>query len=163
MSKALQKHDHNTATTAKTLLEDAQRVTAAERAAKKILYNTKMFRKVGPNQYIFNDTNLKPYDPKEAPTPLATEWRKAKEAAARQQQNAKAPETQAAAAPITDAKDQKAAPAGGPAPAPAPAPITTTPAPVAPAPASPVAQSMSDFFATAAPGTTAPGTATTAH
>jgi hypothetical protein len=56
VSKALQKHDHNTATSAKTVLEDAQRVAALERKNKKIEYVNKMFHKTGPNQYVFNET-----------------------------------------------------------------------------------------------------------
>jgi hypothetical protein len=56
VSKALQKHDHNTATAAKTLLEDAQRKLATERAAKKIPYKTKMFQQKKDGFWHFNGT-----------------------------------------------------------------------------------------------------------
>src|SRR4051812_36875188 len=57
VSRALQKHDHNTATSAKTVLEDAQRVTALDRKNKKIEYQNKMFHKSGTTGgYVFNDT-----------------------------------------------------------------------------------------------------------
>jgi len=114
VSKALKKHDHPNAEKAKTVIEDLQRKYVIERAAKKIEYETKMFHKNAKGIYVFDHSDTTPYDPKEAPKPLPTDFNKLK--AAKAAEKNKPQQAQAQPQPLlAEQKEKESATNGKPA------------------------------------------------